>query len=308
MFRLIGVPNIDFIAKRNIAFLISGVLSGIGIVALVMLMFGKGNMGIDFAGGTMVQGYYDQAVSIDEVRSAVDKAGFSGATIQELTGREQASSFLVRVKETETVNGVSAAQRLIGALTTGFPSATFHKDSEHTIGPAVGESLRKDTFWAIVISVLAILTYIAIRFDFRGGVAATIATFHDVLIVLGVMYLLHVEMTLLLVTALLTLAGYSLTDTVVVYDRIRENLKKFRKKSDFVPTVNRSINETLSRTILTASTVLLVVIVLFFFGGEVLRDFSLAMILGVAVGTYSSIFVASTIMVVWEAKSPKRFK
>ncbi len=308
MLRIIGVPKFDFIAKRNIAFTISGVLAAIGVAALILLSFGKGNWGIDFAGGTMVQGNYDQAVHIDQVREAVDKAGFEGATIQELTNRDRTNSFLVRVRETTAIDGVPAATRLVDALTAGFPGNTFHKDSEHTIGPAVGESLRKDTFWAVIVSIIGILVYIAIRFDFRGGVAATIATFHDVLIVLGIFYLMNKEITLLFVTALLTVAGYSLTDTVVVYDRIRENLKKFRKKTDFVPAVNSSINETLSRTILTSLTVMLVVVVLYFFGGEVLRDFSLAMIIGVIVGTYSSIFVASTIMVVWEAKSPKRFK
>jgi preprotein translocase SecF subunit len=158
------------------------------------------------------------------------------------------------------------------------------------------------------VSMIGILIYIAFRFDFRAGVAATIATFHDVLAVTGIFFILGREFDLLVVSALLTLAGYSLTDTVVVYDRIRENLKKYRSKVDFVPSVNRSINETLSRTINTSMTVMVVVVILFLFGGEVLKSFSLAMILGVIIGTYSSIFVASPIMVEWEARSPRRFK
>ncbi|UCC44447.1 MAG: protein translocase subunit SecF, partial [Candidatus Zixiibacteriota bacterium] len=153
-----------------------------------------------------------------------------------------------------------------------------------------------------------ILIYIGIRFDARSGVAATVATFHDVLAVTGILYLLNMEFDLLIVTALLTLAGYSLTDTVVVYDRIRENLRKFRAKGEFVATVNRSINEVLSRSINTSLTVLFVVVTLYLFGGEVLQYFALALILGVLVGTYSSIFVASPIIVEWEARRPKRFK
>jgi preprotein translocase SecF subunit len=152
------------------------------------------------------------------------------------------------------------------------------------------------------------IIYIGLRFDFRSGVAATVATFHDVLAVLGIFFLMNKEISLLVVTALLTLAGYSLTDTVVVYDRIRENLTKFRKKGEFVVTVNGSINEVLSRTIMTSLSSLVVVVALYFFGGEVVHDFSLAMIFGIIIGTYSSIFVASPIVVEWEAKSPKRFK
>ncbi len=308
MFRIIGKTEIDFIGARRISFVISGVLVALGLYAFTMVALNKANMGIDFSGGTMIQGNFEKDVTIDKLRSVIDNAGFSGATIQQLQGRETPNTFLIRIKQTDEVNGVSAAERLQEAIANGFPDNTFIKDSEHTIGPSVGETLRKDAFWAILVSVLGILIYIAIRFDFRGGVAATIATFHDVLAVLGIFYLMDVEITLLIVTALLTIAGYSLTDTVVIYDRIRENLKKFRKKAEFVPAINLSINETLSRTINTSLTTLSVVVVLFFFGGEVLHNFSLALILGVIVGTYSSVFVASPIIAVWEAKSPKRFK
>ena len=152
------------------------------------------------------------------------------------------------------------------------------------------------------------IIYIGLRFDFRSGVAATVATFHDVLAVLGIFFILNKEITLLVVTALLTLAGYSLTDTVVVYDRIRENLRKFRRKGQFVETVNRSINEVLSRTIMTSMTSLTVVVIILLFGGEVLHDFALALTIGIIVGTYSSVFVASPIVVEWEARAPKRFK
>ena len=307
MFRILKETNIDFIGQRYKAFTFSGILLAIGLFAIVMIILGKANMGLDFAGGTMLQGNFEQAINVSDLRSAVTGGGFEEASIQKVERFNAPNSFIIRVKET-TVGGEKAVDKLMSIILTSFPNNKFNKDSEHTIGPAVGESLRKTTQWAVLISVLGMLVYIWLRFDFRSGVAATVATFHDVIAILGIFYILDKEVTLLLITALLTLAGYSLTDTVVVYDRIRENLKKFRKKGDFVNTVNRSINEVLSRTIMTSMTVLLVVVVLFLFGGEVLRDFSLAMILGVIIGTYSSVFVASPIVVEWEARSPRRFR
>lgn len=172
----------------------------------------------------------------------------------------------------------------------------------------MGKTLQEQARWAVLFALMGILAYIWIRFDFRFGVAATIATFHDVIVVLGLYFLMGREISLLLITALLTLAGYSLTDTVVVFDRIRENMKQFRKRGDFAGTINNSINEVLSRTIVTSSTTLLAVLSLLVFGGEVLSDFSLALLLGVLVGTYSSVFVASPIIVEWEKRSPRRFK
>lgn len=308
MFNIIGKTEIDFIGLRKVTVYISGALVLLGLYAFGMVLADKANMGIDFVGGTMIQGSFEQPVTIDAVRKAVESAGFEGATIQELSSREKPNTFLIRIKETENINGLPASKHLVSVVGSAFTDNAFQKDSEHTIGPAVGASLRTDAFWAIIVSVLGIMMYIAIRFDFRGGVAATVATFHDVLAALGIFYLLDIEITLLFVTALLTIAGYSLTDTVVIYDRIRENLRKFRKKAEFVPAINLSINQTLSRTINTSISTLLVVTTLFFFGGEVLHDFALALIIGVVVGTYSSMFVASPIIAVWEAKYPKRFK
>ncbi|MDD4052531.1 MAG: protein translocase subunit SecF [candidate division Zixibacteria bacterium] len=311
MFHLIGKTNIDFIGKRKYAFAISGVLIAIGLIALVMIMIGKANMGIDFAGGTMIQGSFAQPIDIGDLRGALSNGGFPDATIQELKAEGMQNYFLIRVKNlgentpssaTETINS------LMGLISTSFPNNHFTKDSEHSIGPAVGETLRSQAKWAVILAVLGILIYIWFRFDFRFGVAATIATFHDVLAVLGIFWLLGIEIDLLVITALLTLAGYSLTDTVVVFDRIRENLKLFRKKGDFVSTINISINEVLSRTVITALTVFLVVMTLLLFGGQVLFSFALALSMGVIIGTYSSVFVASPIVVEWEARSPKRFK
>ncbi len=308
MLNIIGKTEIDFIGKRKIAFALSAVMTVLGILATVMVMTGSANMGIDFAGGVMVQGHFDKPVQIDQLRAAMSTQ-FSDVIINEVRDFAQPNAYIIKTKrpadEAEAKNRLAQITSLIE---TNFAGNTFTRVSEHVIGPAVGESLREKAAWATVISLICILIYIAIRFDFRAGVAATIATFHDVLAVMGIFWVLGLEFDLLFVTALLTLAGYSLTDTVVVYDRIRENLRKFRGRAEFVPAVNMSINEVLSRTINTSMTVLVVVVILFFFGGEVLHNFALAMIIGVLVGTYSSWFVASPIIVEWEARAPKRFK
>ncbi len=188
-------------------------------------------------------------------------------------------------------------------LNKALPDNHFKVIGKAEIGASISQDLRNKAIVAIIISMLGIIVYIAWRFEFIFGIGATVATFHDVLAVLGVFYLFNVEITLLVVTALLTLAGYSLTDTVVVFDRIRENLARRRGKLGEI--INLSVNEVLSRTIITSSTVFLVVVALFFFGGVVLRDFALAMILGVLVGTYSSVFVASPIVFAWR-KEAKR--
>jgi preprotein translocase subunit SecF len=309
MFRILPETKFDFIGARKIAFVISSILSVLGIVAAVMVWTGNANMGIDFAGGVMVSGYFEQPVTIDQVRTTVGSQ-FHDAQINQLKGIEgHPHAFIVKTKSPKAE--AEAKEKLAGLkqlFATGFSGNSFTLLSQHSIGPAVGETLRNDTQKAVLLSLLGIFVYIWFRFDRRSGVAAAIATFHDVLAVLGIFWIFGLEFDLLLVTALLTVAGYSLTDTVVVYDRIRENLKKFRGKAEFIPAVNFSINEMLARTVNTSLTVLLVVGALYLFGGEVLHNFSLAMILGVLIGTYSSWFVASPIIVEWESRRPLRFK
>ncbi|HWR82363.1 MAG TPA: protein translocase subunit SecF [Candidatus Deferrimicrobium sp.] len=307
MFSLIGVPKIDFIAKRKVSFALSSVIVLVGLFALLMIMLGKAEMGIDFSGGVMMQGHFASEVRIDHLRDAIS-AEFPDAQVNEVKDFSVPHAFIIKTKRPETeAEGKERAKRILEIISSSFPGNTFAVDSENIIGPAVGQQLRKDATWAILLSILGILVYIGLRFDYRSGVAATVAMIHDVLAVVGIFYLIGIEFDLLVVSALLTLAGYSLTDKVVVYDRIRENLRKFRGKAEFVPCVNRSINETLSRTINTSTTVV-VVVVMVFFGGATLKNFALALALGVLIGTYSSIFVASPIIVEWEARRPKRFK
>ncbi|MFZ1682545.1 MAG: protein translocase subunit SecF [Candidatus Zixiibacteriota bacterium] len=308
MFSLIGVPKVDFIGMRKYAFILSTLLVILGLAAFLMIGLGKADMGIDFAGGVLIKGHFDQPASIESLRSALT-AEYSDITVTELQDFSLPNAYIIKSKRPDNeATGNERVASIERIIAQHFAGNTFTKISEHVIGPAVGASLRNAAWKAILLSLIGILVYIWFRFDVRSGVAAAIATFHDVLAVAGILWILGFEFDLLVVSALLTLAGYSLTDTVVVYDRIRENLRKFRSKADFVPSINRSINETLSRTINTSMTVLMVVVILFFFGGEVLRTFSFALILGVLVGTYSSIFVASPIIVEWEARSPKRFK
>ncbi len=297
MLQILHKTKIDFMGWKNISFTISSILILIGIIALVHVDRGKANLGIDFVGGTTVQLAFKDKLPLDQARAALDKNGFNGATIQNVG---EGNKILIRVRQSE-----GTSEKIKGVFAKEFPSNPFEVDSIEEIGPVIGQALRRDALVAITISIIAIIVYIAFRFEFRFGVAAAIATCHDVLAVLGAFYLMHREINLLIVTALLTLAGYSLTDTVVVFDRIRENLKRNRK-DPLVGLVNRSINEVLSRTVITSLTVVLVLIPLVFFGGAVLHDFSLALLFGVIVGTYSSVFVASPVLVVWHTKKPGR--
>lgn len=293
--------NIDFLGKRKIAFGVSSILCLLGILCVVMIVLGKANMGIDFAGGASADLVFAKPMPIDEARKALDKAGFKDAELQSFT---EGTKLLVRVKNLN-VPVEQVVDRIKGAFTSSFPDNPVSVDSSAAIGPTVGKALQKDALLAIALSFLGIIIYIAWRFEWKFGIAATVATFHDVLAVMGVFYILNKEITLLVVTGLLTLAGYSLTDTVVVFDRIRENLKS-RQKDSLLDIINSSINEVLSRTVVTSMTVFLAVLSLFILGGEVLHDFAFAMLMGVVVGTYSSIFVASPLLYVWRGKKGTR--
>jgi len=296
-YQLFEKPNIDFIGWRKYAFAISGALCLLGLVAFVQLSRGHGNLGVEFSGGTLVQMSAAQPFTVNDVRSALDKEGWGHAEIQPVEGGKE---LIIKLKKSEESVG-QISTHLTQVLNRSLTGNHFEAIGKSEIGASISQDLRNKAILAIILSMVGIVIYIAWRFEFIFGVGAAIATFHDVLAVLGVFWLLNIEITLLVVTALLTLAGYSLTDTVVVFDRIRENLA--RKRGKLGDIINLSVNEVLSRTIITSSTVFLVVLALFFFGGVVLRDFALAMILGVLVGTYSSVFVASPIVYAWRKEA-----
>ncbi len=292
-----GETNIDFMGKRWILFTVSGIAAIIGLIAIIAIPLGKANLGTDFAGGIAIQFRFEKPVSIEKVRLLMEKGGFRDANLQQFA---EPDKLLIRLKRSS--GDLRAVSKSIGdVFTNGIPDNRFTVESTTEIGPTVGKKLQRDALWAVGISMLGILIYVAWRFEFRFGVAAVIATLHDVLAVMGFLYIINKEMTLLIVTALLTLAGYSLTDTVVVFDRIRENMHK-RTKEELIPLINRSVNEVLHRTIVTSFTVVLTLTSLLILGGEVIHDFALTLFAGVIVGTYSSIFIASPILLFWGDK------
>lgn len=299
---LLGKTNIDFIGMRKLSFIISGIIAIIGIIGIVQISRGVANLGIDFSGGTSMQLKFAQPVTTQAARDALAREGIKEVDLQEI---KDGNKLLIKMRKSST-GSEKVADHVQDALKKEFASNPFVVESSTEIGPSIGEKLKTDTLMAVALSLLGIVLYIAWRFDFKFGVGAVLATLHDVLAIIAVFYVMHKEVNLLLVTAVLTIAGYSLTDTVVVFDRIRENLHKSLKEP-VIPIFNRSINEVLSRTIVTSLTTFLASCSLYVFGGEVIHDFAFALVVGVVVGTYSSIFVASPIVALWE-KIPAEVK
>jgi preprotein translocase subunit SecF len=289
---LLGKTNIDFIGMRKVSFVISGIIALIGIIGIIQIARGTANMGIDFSGGTAMQLKFAQPVTTQQAREALAREGMKEVDLQEI---KDGNKLLLKMRKS---NG-KIADSVQEILKKEFPANPFTVESSTEIGPSIGEKLKSDTLIAVAISMLGIILYIAWRFDFKFGVGAVLATLHDVLAIIAIFFVMHKEVNLLLITAVLTIAGYSLTDTVVVFDRIRENLHK-SLKDPITQVFNRSINEVLSRTIVTSFTTFMAACSLFLFGGEVIHDFAFALVVGVVVGTYSSIFVASPIVALWE--------
>ncbi|MBI3600686.1 MAG: protein translocase subunit SecF, partial [Nitrospinae bacterium] len=277
--------NINFIGKRNIAIAISVVFIIAGLISIALK--GGFNYGIDFSGGTMVQLLFKEDVHIDKVRKGLTKINMGDSTIQHYGSSREV---IVRTKvSSEVLEDIG--KKIKGSLESEFPKEGFEVRRVEMVGPKVGKDLRQKALLSLFYAMLFMLAYIWWRFEFAFGLGAIIALAHDVLITVGVISITNTEFDLTIVAALLTIVGYSINDTIVVYDRIRENLKDMRREG-YAAIINRSINETLSRTILTSFTVFLVAIILFLFGGEVIHGFSLALVIGVIAGTYSSIYIA----------------
>ncbi len=288
----------DFIGRRRIAISASAVLIVIGLLTAGLRGL---NYGIDFAGGTLVELRMPRDVDIEDVRRELRGIGMGDSTIQHYGSKDE---ILIRMMRSPTRIG-GLQDEIIKALEGSFGQGKIELRRTEVVGPQVGAALRRQAILAIAYALIGILIYITIRFEFRFAVAAIIALVHDVLITLGAFAVTNKELSLPVIAAFLAIVGYSLNDTIVVFDRIRENLKLFRRES-YEAVFNRSINETLSRTILTSLTTMLVVLALFFLGGEVIHDFAFALVVGIVVGTYSSIFVASPILVFWQRLMPSK--
>lgn len=282
--------HFDFVGKRKIAIGISIVLIMISILSLVMH---KGlNFGIDFAGGTIIQIKFTKTTPMDVIRKTFHNIKIDDAVIQEI-GQDEV---IVRTNQPMTKE---LQEKVEKSMDGQFGTGNFEIRRIEFVGPKVGKDLTNKAIFAIVFAWIGMLIYIAWRFEFRYGLGAIVALIHDTIITIGALSLLNKEFTLTIVAALLTVIGYSINDTIVIFDRIRENRKKDLKKS-LADIVNASINETLSRTILTALTVIFVLLALFFLGGPVIHDFAFALMVGLIIGTYSSIFIASPVVLFFE--------
>lgn len=292
MFELLKDTNIDFIGFRKKAFIISAIMVLIGMYAFVMVVLGRANLSVDFTGGTTFQVRFAEQVDIGILRKVLTDGGISDVQIQEISGTKD---FFIKTKLSDT-DKERIQDKVSSILTNQLSGKKFEILGSNMVGPGVGKDLRNYAIIAVCLAILGIIVYIWYRFTFISGIAATIATFHDVVVVLGVFFILNKELNLLIITALLTIAGYSLSDTVVVFDRIRENMGGMKSRDDLAKVMNRSINEVLSRTIITGISTILALGALMLLGGEVLFDFSFALLIGLIVGTYSSIFVASPLV------------
>ena len=292
--------HIDFMGKFKAALVLSGLLILIGVASIALQ--GGLKYGIDFEGGTLVQLKFSEAPAIDSIRTVLKELTFEDSTIQEFGSPD---TILIRVERSDG-KLQEMGSHIKKALEEKKQFSGIIIERVEMVGPKVGKDLRMKALLSILYAIIGIVIYISWRFEFQYAIAAIIALLHDVLITMGAFSMLDKEFTLVIVAAFLTIIGYSLNDTIVVFDRIRENTRR-KSKESLSDTINTSINQTLSRTLLTSGTTLLVVLALFFLGGEIIHDFSFALLIGVVVGTYSSIFIASVFLVYWESRAhPKR--
>ena len=292
--------RIDFIGKRKIALIISTIAILISFGSI--FLHGGLNYGVDFAGGILLQIKFSKPVDISELRNALEAIGSKDAMVQNFGGE---SEFLIRVeKSSEDLEALSKKIQI--SLQEKFKDKPLELRRAEVVGPKVGKDLKQKALWAVGLSFAAILVYVAFRFHTVSyGLGGIVALVHDVIITFGAISIFNLEYSLSLMAVILTIIGFSINDTIVIFDRVREDVKKLRKES--LETIfNTAINETLGRTILTSGTVMMVVLILFFFGGPVIHDFTIAMIVGLISGTYSTVYIASPVVLVWDQYVTKR--
>ena len=282
---LIGKKNFDFVKNRRIAYIISAIIILVGLISIIFQGF---NFGIDFAGGTLLQIRFDKPVTTAEVRNVLGEFNLSQSTIQKLSDNE----FVIRIGK------IDSEQRM--EMVTAFKEKLTNLEvlRVETVGPVIGENLKKLALYALLFAFIGIIIYITVRFEFKFSIISILALFHDCLIVLGIFSLLQKEITISIIAAVMTIIGYSINNTIVILDRLRENIK-FKTREPFEDLINMSINQSLSRTINTALTTIIPILTLYFFGGNILSDFALALFIGMVAGTYSSIFIASPLLLEW---------
>ncbi|MDZ4712890.1 MAG: protein translocase subunit SecF [bacterium] len=305
--RIFENTNYDFLGKRKSLYILSTVIIVIGFI--VLITFKSIPLGIDFIGGTELQLQFQKDVEVSQIRDAMDEAGFSGMEIKTMGSDKD---ILLRTPMQDEGQLVSA--KLLTSIKAKIPDNNFEVLRSDKVGPKIGAELRRNALFALLFSLIAVLIYLAFRFQVIFAVASVIALFHDVMITIAIIAIanavvpgLRLEFSQSMLAAFLTLVGFSSNDTVVVFDRIRENVKLYKNENIF-PVMNRSINDTLSRTLITNGTVFVTVIVLFIFGGEVNRSFAFAFGIGIITGTYSSVFVASAIVVDWKLRTTETLR
>ena len=299
MIEIVRNPNIDFISKRKYGFIFS---AAIVIISLVLILVKGPNFGIDFTGGALLQVKFEEPITTAALRNSLAKIGKEKAQIQALG--VMSTEYIIRAAGENPAGFANSVKQV---LTDDFPNNEKEFLREETVEPKIGKELLTKTIWAVIIALILILIYVSFRFDYRFGTAAVIALFHDAIFTIGVLVLTQREFSIVVVGALLTIIGYSINDSIVISDRIREKFSKMRREPYNV-ILNTGLNETLSRTILTVGTTLLAVIALLVFGGSVIADFAFTLLVGFLIGTYSSIFILANIVSVWEERFPKKRK
>jgi preprotein translocase subunit SecF len=292
--------KIPFTRYRKTAIIVSTIVN----VAVLIMLFTKGpNLGVDFAGGTMVHLKFQQNVTIPEVRQAFEKMDLGGSVIQDF-GQPGANEYLVRLEKTSVEIGLLGDQ-IKKVLTDQFGADQFEVRRIEFVGPKIGQDLRQRGALSVIVATIMMGVYIWLRFELSFGIGAVVALAHDVLIAVGALIVANYEFDLTIIAALLTIVGFSVNDTVVICDRIRENMRKIKRET-LEGIINISINETLSRTIITTSTALLVLVSLYVLGGAVIRPFAFTLLVGFISGVYSTIFIASPVILMWEKKPVKK--
>jgi len=289
MFQILIGINLPFMRYRKFAYLFSGAI--IAATAVWLVMHGGPKYGVDFTGGTMLQVRTSRVLHADEIRTALEAAGMSGVELQQMTG-EHRDEYMLRTQATGEQGDLFTTVR--EAIRARMPDVEVELRRAEAVGPKVGSELRSKAFWAILGSLGGILLYVGFRYEFKYAFGAVMALFHDVFVTLGLLCFTGREVSLTVVAALLTIAGFSINDTIVVFDRIRERSKALKRETHS-RVMDIAVNETLSRTVITSLTVAFTALALFIWGGDVLRDFSFAMVVGVVFGTYSSVYVASAL-------------